>query len=200
MQNETKVHQWEQETWEDRVKSFLKTEDTPHRFDWSFPMGVFGTLRKNHGNNHLMHRGTVEKHRLAFLPHFFAQNITIKHKTIACAPFEVFYYNPKEWMKMIDRVDKLESFDPRSNHGGNNGGYYFRTLVWLHLLPEGYEDEWFPKNVHTDLWGLRDMHIDPANWDKYTRVPAWVYSNMRATCAASKEPNTPIIWPTSCKE
>src|SRR6266403_1909599 len=95
------THRWEQETWEDRVKAFLKTEDTHHRFNWPFPMGVFGTLRKNQGNNRLMHEATVEKHRLAFLPHFVAQSLGISYQKNGSAPFEVFYYTPEEWAKMI---------------------------------------------------------------------------------------------------
>src|SRR4051812_37899280 len=163
---------WKQETWEERVKSFLQTEDTAQRFDWPFPLGVFGTLRKNQGNNRLMHQTPVASHRLAFLPHFYAQSLGIGHTTNACAPFEVFSYTPEDFAKMIHRVDCLESFDPRSDHGGSNGGYYFRTLVWLRLLPEGYEDEWFPKSARADLWGHRDMAIDPKLWDKYERIPA----------------------------
>jgi hypothetical protein len=189
------AHTWKQESWEDRVQAFLKTDDSPERFNWPFPMGVFGTLRQYQGNNRLMHETTVEKHRLAFLPHFYAQSLGIGHATNACAPFEVFYYKPEDFSRMIFRVDRLESFDPQVNHGGSNNSYYFRTLVWLRLLPEGYEDEWFPKTVRADIWGHRDMAIDPKNWDKYERVPAWVYSNMRATKPASKEQQSPIIWP-----
>ena len=193
---EIPLHTWEQETWEERVKAFLQTENNAKRFNWPFPMAVFGTLRKGQGNNRLMHGGKVEKHRLAFLPHFYAQSLSVGHKTNSTAPFEVFYYTPQEWKEMIFNVDCLESFDPASAFGNTNGGYYYRTLAWLRLLPEGYHDEWFPLNERADLWGYRDMDIDPALWNEFGRVPCWIYSNMRANKPASQEANSPIIWPS----
>lgn len=189
------IHEWVQESWEDRVKAFLETKDSPSRFNWPFPMGVFGTLRKSQCNSSLMNRAKIEDHRLAFLPHFSAESLRVKYEKNATAPFEVFFYSPEEWNKMINRVDGLESFDPQSDHGGDNNGYYFRTLVWLHLLPTDYEDEWFPKNRQVSLWGYRNMKFDPSEWNNYPKVPCWVYSNMRSTKLAKQEENSPIIWP-----
>lgn len=195
----TEIHEWKQESWEDRVKAFLQTEDTPTRFDWPFPMGVFGTLREGHGNNRLMHRADISKYRLAFLPHFYASGLSVGHRKNSTAPFEVFYYKPEEFVKMIQRVDGLESFSPQHCHGSGNNGYYYRTLVWLHLLPEGYVDRWFPQGRSPDLWEDRNMEIPPKNWATYEKVPCWVYSNMRATIEVAKEVNHPIIWPTGAK-
>ncbi len=201
------VPEWKTHTWEDRVADFLKTEDTPERFNWPFPMAVFGTLRKHQGNNRLMHGGKVTEHRLAFLPHFYASGLSVSHEQNSTAPFEVFYYSPEEWSKMIYSVDCLESFDPVSCHGKRNRGYYYRTLAWLyllpegdrtltwlHLLPEGYQDKWFPDG-RADLYNKRNMGIKPEIWKYFERVPCWIYSNMQATKEAVQEETSPIIWP-----
>ena len=188
---------WDKMTFEERVKAFLKSEDTVKRFDWPFPMGVFGTLRENQGNNRLMHRATVEQHRLAFLPHFYARGLSISTSENSCAPFEVFYYTPEEWEKMIDPVDSLESFSPSYAHGTDKGGYY-RTLAWLKLLPEGYTDKWFPSKERANLWGEieRDMRIPPKDWNNYESVPCWIYSNMASNRRLKDNPTSPIIYPS----
>jgi gamma-glutamylcyclotransferase (GGCT)/AIG2-like uncharacterized protein YtfP len=209
-----KVHEWKQESWEDRVKAFLQTEDTADRFNWSFPMGVFGTLREGVGNNRLMHRATIAKHRMAFLPHFYAAGLSVGHRKNSTAPFEVFFYTPEEWRKMIYSVDCLESFSPKHAHGRKDHNYYYRTLVWLYLLPEGskehdviiegkdnsikleksFVERWFPQG-YPDLGEDRNMSIAPKDWSLFEKVPCWVYSNMRATTEVVKEENHPVIWP-----
>jgi len=157
-------------------------------------MGVFGTLRERCSNNRLMHQTDVSNHRLAFLPHFNAEGLGVSYEKNSTAPFEVFTYTPEDFAKMVYRVDCLESFNPASDHGMTNGGYYYRTLVWLRLLPEGYEDDWFTKSGQVNIWGYRNMEIPPETWDNYEKIPAWVYSNKNATNKAAKEKNTPIIW------
>lgn len=188
---------WDKMNWQERVNAFLATEDTAQRFTWPFPMGVFGTLRKAQGNNPLMHRGKVERVRSAFLPHFIAHGLSVSAKQNGCAPFDVFYYKPEEWARMLHRVDCLESFDPDSAHGRDNRGYYYRTLAWLRLMPEGHVCKWFPEDRPANIWEERDMKIAPENWGKYEAVPCWVYSNMKSNNKVAAFAQPSVIWPSN---
>jgi hypothetical protein len=199
-----KVRQWEQKTWPERVEAFLKSPDDPGRFDWPFPMGVFGTLRSHQGNNPLMHRGKVAKVRAAFLPHFYAHGLSIGFAENSSAPFEMFFYEPEEWVKMIGRVDSLESFDPTYHHEGKYEGGYYRTLAWLRLaagteamLNEAQMRKWFPTSERAGLYEYRDIEVDPDTWETFDKVPCWIYSSIRQnreTCKKVKD--SPVIWPT----
>ena len=192
-------HTWKQESWTDRAEAFLVSEDNWERYNWPFPMGVFGTLRVNQGNNPLMHRnGTPKGHKKAFLPHFFAHGLSIRFHDNASAPFDIFYYEPDQWAKMISSVDGLESFSPRYYDDQSYG--YYRTLVTLRLLPDDYEDKFFPKNSKCEIYGERDMKIDSKTFDKYDSQPAWVYSSIKSNeaclewCLKNKV-HCPILWP-----
>jgi gamma-glutamylcyclotransferase (GGCT)/AIG2-like uncharacterized protein YtfP len=182
-----------------------------------FPMGVFGTLRKGCGNDPLMYRnGSPCDHKIAFLPHFYASGLSVTCEENACAPFEVYFYEPKEWEKMIDRVDMLEGCYQMETKSKNKSDWgYFRTLVWLYLFPEDYSSPLFKNCVKTDapedhtentsyrgasgrrgvdLWGKRDLELGKESWKTYDRIPCWVYSSVGQNKKAKKlEPN-PIIW------
>ena len=191
---------WTKNDWAGRVEEFLASKESMSaKYDWPFPMGVFGTLRERCGNNRLMHRSKVSDYRVGFLPHFFAEGLRIGFEKNSCAPFEVFYYDKSAWSAMIPNVDSLEGFSPKYVKDAMSYGYgYFRTLVWIHLLPVGAKSEWFPENKSPELWQYRNMKIDPATWDTYEKVPAWVYSNVNGnttlTEAVGKD-YTPLIWP-----
>jgi hypothetical protein len=165
---------------------------TPDRWGLPFPMGVFGTLRKNQSNNRRMHAGRVGLHRKAFMPHFVAQGLSIKFNKDASAVFEVFFYTPDEWKLMIPGVDALEGFRPsdvsdKQDQWREFG--YWRTLAWLHLLPEDYKHPLYEE----DVWhNQRNLQIDPATWSQYPRIPCWVYSSISQN-RASKETDT-VIW------
>lgn len=204
------VHAWKQSTWKERVDAFLATEDTPVRFNWPFPMGVFGTLRYGHGNSRLMHHAEIEARKPAFLPHFNARGLGICCEEDSSAPFEIYTYTPEEWVKMIYSVDCLEGFDPQNDHGKTNGGYYFRTLAWLRQIesdkaPEAPKwDEvragrWFPTEGRPLLGEYRNMKIHPEVWNKFEAIPCWIYSNIASNKDCAKLDNSPIIWPTTGK-
>ncbi len=190
---------WTKKDWAGRVQEFLASDEKMSaKYSWPFPMGVFGTLRIRQGNHRRMTAGKFNNHRVGFLPHYFAEGLRVGFEKNACAPFEVFFYDDqKEWNKMIPGVDSLEGFWPDDAHKKYEYGY-FRTLVWIHLLPEGTVNEWFPESRSADLWNKRDMKIDPKTWDSYEKVPAWVYSNQHGnkmlTEAVGKS-YTPLIWP-----
>jgi hypothetical protein len=199
------VHEWpeqkpkteEAELWSARVEEFLATPDDEKRFNFPFPMGVFGTLRSHQGNNFFMQRGTASKIRPAFLPHFYARGLSIGFAKDSCAPFEVFYYEPHEWVKMIGGVDGLESFSPERHYKGKYESGYYRTLAWLRLLPEGHISRWFPQGERANLSEHRNMGFDKVTWDEYKKVPCWIYSSIyqnRVTKETVKD--SPIIWPT----
>ena len=181
---------WTKATWPERVEEFLQSKKSKPAYSWPFPMGVFGTLREGQGNNPRMHAGKVTSHRIGFLPHFFARGLSIGYLKNSCAPFEVFSYEPDEWNKMIPGVDR---FSPDRVHSHDWG--YFRTLVWINLLPAGTVNErWFSKRA--DLGEHRDMKIDSSTWNEYEKVPCWVYSNVSSnTLLVKSEPTNPLIWP-----
>jgi gamma-glutamylcyclotransferase (GGCT)/AIG2-like uncharacterized protein YtfP len=163
-------------------------QNSPERdFDLPFPMGVFGTLRKGCGNDYLMRRGEVSLHRKAFMPHFLARGLSISFNNGSSAPFEIYCYTQDNWNKMIKGVDALEGFSPNRIEYHSYG--YFRTLAWLHLLPEDfshklYEGKW--------LGDSRDLKIPQEQWSQYDRVPCWVYSNKRGNEMANKVDT--VIW------
>ena len=182
-----------------------------------FPMSVFGTLRMHCGNNHLMGSkvGSPHKensysryhenykppqfnsHHKAFLPHFYAEGLSLNFLKDASAVCEVFVYDdPEEWKKMIPSVDRLEGFHP-GDHRDSYGYGYHRTLVKMHLLPDNFESNYYD-SARDGLWrsGRRDFKIDPKEWSNYPTVAAWVYSSMRqnSQCRAAVTENNPIIW------
>lgn len=167
------------------VENLLNSEKS---FNIPFPMGVFGTLREGQYNHHLMRLGTFYKSQKAFMPNFVAEGLSLKAKAKATAPFEVYFYNREEWNKIIERVDALESFSPRmaglpGSDTWSYGGYY-RTLSYLHILPDEYD-------LPTDLWGERNLGIPENEWEKYERIPCWVYSNRKNNSICN---GYPIIW------
>jgi hypothetical protein len=144
-----------------------------------------------------MVRAKINSIMPAFLPHFMCRSLGVYHKKNATAPFEIFTYDPDEWSKILYRVDCLEGFNPERDwsdrltacHG------YYRTLAWLRQLPADYVGEWFPKNQGCDLWGTRSMNIAPQEWEKYPKIPAWVYSSMTENVACRDVEGSPVIWP-----
>lgn len=159
------------------------------RWQLPFPMGVFGTLRSGRGNNPLMHRGKVSEHHKAFMPHFYANGLTINFKRDCSAPFEIFCYEPEEWDKMIPSVDRLEGFHPDYAKEYDYG--YYRTLAWLHVLPDDFSHKLFER---ADIFGFRDLAIPLEEWNKFERVPCWVYSNRQANEATKEAGVDTVIW------
>lgn len=195
--------------WMKLTEAFHASPDDASRYNWQFPMGVFGTLRERCSNNRLMHRnGEPYKIIRAFLPHFHARGLGIRFEQGASAPFEVFFYEPDTWDSMIPSVDRLESFSPEIytevKAKKASYGYYFRTLVTLRLLPDDFNHKLFPKKEHVDLGEYRNLEIPPADFNKFQPVPAWVYSgldsNRKLVAAPQLEGNNPvpvIQWPTT---
>jgi gamma-glutamylcyclotransferase (GGCT)/AIG2-like uncharacterized protein YtfP len=186
---------WATKTWAQRLADFLAAPNEVERFNWPFPVAVFGTLRNGCGNNPRMHGGRVADHRRAFLPHYSAKGLMVSFDENASAPFEVFYYEPDEWNKMIPGVDRLESFYPAANFDNTNGSYYYRTLMGLRLLPADFSHRLFPSD-RPNLGEYRSLGIDPATWDTFEMVPAWVYSriddNNRADATVGAA--SPVLW------
>lgn len=190
----------------DRYKVFGESKN-----QWSepFPMGVFGTLRLGHGNSGLMgpavdgsvqpesgrwvtyaDRPPFQSHHKAFMPNFSADGLRIYNSLGSSAVFEVFTYEPNHWDGMIGSVDRLEGFDPGADKYRSG---YFRTLVWLHILPDDYESEFYT----SELWERRprDLQIPQEQWKDYPRVPCWVYSSIHENELSLKnDKDSPILW------
>jgi gamma-glutamylcyclotransferase (GGCT)/AIG2-like uncharacterized protein YtfP len=163
------------------------------RWHLPFPMGVFGTLRENQYNNHRMHRGDIALHRKAFMPHFIAHGLSINYSKDSSAPFEVFFYKPDQWSKMIPGVDSLEGFRPDNVDDPWSVRYgYFRTLAWLRLLPADFDHSLFEPKRLGDLPRSRNLNIPTDQWDNYERVPCWVYSSRHQNEAAANSGT--VIW------
>jgi gamma-glutamylcyclotransferase (GGCT)/AIG2-like uncharacterized protein YtfP len=159
---------------------------TERNWNAPFPMGVFGTLRKDQWNTHRMEAGKYTLHCKAFMPHFIAKGLGIYFEKNASAPFEIFYYPQAEWDKMIPGVDALESFSPKREKG--EFGYY-RTLAWLHVLPDNFDHKLF-KTKNLDSY--RNLEIPLEEWSQYERVPAWVYSSKSENAKALQ--SDVVIW------
>lgn len=163
----------------------FETTAVADRWHMPFPMGVFGTLRERHWNNRLMHRSEIGAHFKAFMPHFIAKGLTISFSEGASAPFEIFCYKSSDWKKMIPSVDSLEGFrsgDFCAEDAFKLKSYgYFRTLAWLHVLPDDFSHKLFEESY---LSGSRNLEIPQNTWENYPKVPCWVYSSVTQNEAA----------------
>lgn len=159
-------------------------------------MGVFGTLRRNCCNTYLMGSSNRNKnlqyfsHHKAFLPHFSATGISIHFKLNCAAVFEIFSYSSDQWEKMIRGVDALEGFTPNQKGGMLEFGYW-RTLAWLHILPDDFHDP-----IFQNPWCRKERILDipVEQWNSFPRVPCWIYSSIRENREALKRQQNPIIW------
>ena len=169
---------------------FMKSRDTIDRYDFPFPMAVFGTLRsfpENQGNSNKMYAyGEVEplEHRKAFIPHLEPRGIWLEYRQNNSGPFELYSYSPDDWKQMIIGVDRLEGFNKYSGRHG-----YLRTLMGARLLPEDYRDKVFGRGIGGPL----GLNIQLEEFDSYPVVPCWVYSNRGANSLVKKNDNV-ILW------
>ena len=185
------------------LQMLFEFEQAPEtlKWDFSFPMGVFGTLRQGWGNDPLMGYREGEKpqprsrphtfvaHYKAFLTDFVAVGLRIRNEPGATAPFEIYVYEESQWEKMIPRVDSLEGFHPGSKYGGG----YHRTLASLHLLPAEFTHPLFEGQDRT--WERdRNLKIPMAQWTNYHSLPCWIYSSLSENNATIDSPRTPILW------
>lgn len=181
----------------------LEFEQSPDQLKWDFhfPMGVFGTLREGWGNAYLMgtRQGTpspsplrqhvYKAHYKAFLHDFVAVGLRICYEPGSTAPFEIYEYTEVDWAKMIGNVDRLEGFSPGCRGGYHRGGYH-RTLARLHVLPADFKHPQFESKGGE----RRNLHLPKADWIKYPSLPCWIYSSVRENDASIDSPRTPIIW------
>ena len=169
------------------LEEFNKTEA---KFSFPFAMGVFGTLRKSGGNTRLM--GKYTSHHKAFMPHFSASGLTISFAPGMAAVFEIFTYTPENWKRMISSVDRLEGFIPNDEQRG--WYWYWRTLVYLHLLPDDFKSPFYESGFCYSE--ERVLPIPQEEWKTYPRVPCWVYSSFveNYACAQQKLEDSPLIW------
>ena len=138
------------------------------------PIAVFGTLRtlpEGQGNHHLMD-GFI-KRKIGFIPHLITTGIWTKLKPFSSMPVEIFWYDEKQYPITIKQIDTLEGFNP--NNPNKLG--YIRSLYDVHLLPDDYEHPLFETNIRNIP--ERDLEIDSKEWEKYQKVPCWVYTNQQ---------------------
>lgn len=155
--------------------------------DVPFPMGVFGTLRKNKSNSYLMGNEWLS-HHYAFLPHFYAKGLGVYHNQGSSGVFEIFRYDDKSFKNMIPDVDALEGFSPNRK---DRSYYYVRTLAKLKLLPEGFKHKLIDEVL---LQEIRDFKIPENQWDEFPDVYCWIYSNATSNQSSLKAGNSPIVW------
>lgn len=152
-----------------------------------FPLGVFGTLRAGCRNHALMLAQPVVRRGRGFLAHFAARAISLQYCPGACAPFEIYGYEARNWGALIPGVDALEGF--RAGFVDRSG--YHRTLAWLRLLPADFQHPMYDLAiVELD----RDLRIDVRSWNDYECVPCWIYSGVELNRSAAAQTDSPIIW------
>ena len=103
--------------------------------------------------------------------------------------FELFFYDPDTWSRTMPLVDRLEGFHPGRERIWS--GYYIRTLMNLHLLPDDYEHEIYNSPISRKKC---DLQIPKEEWNRFPVVPAWVYSNQIATAEALQLEENPVLW------
>jgi hypothetical protein len=154
----------------------------------SFPIAVFGTLRKlpcDQGNLHRMLKRDPVDHKKAFIPHILPSNIWVDFKEGASGLFEVFYYTDDDFKEVIKGVDRLESFTPDHHYG------YHRTLLSVYLLPDDYPEDDFNRGIR---WDKRTLGIPEDEWKDFETVPAWAYSNAKTNELLAEMENSPLLW------
>lgn len=160
------------------LDEFNKINNIKEKYNFPFPMGVFGTLRKipeGQGNHRRMDISKYYLHKKAFVPNFSVSGLSTFFSLGASGIFELFFYDKEEWNQMIIGVDRLESFCP----GQESYGYYHRTLVWAYILDDNEFNEEYNAgiNLRYSLNNERRLPLLPSNWSNYKKVPAWIYSS-----------------------
>ncbi len=174
--------------YQEEYDQFLKIEDYHERYATSFPIAVFGTLRKlprDQGNLHRMLTREPIDHRKAFIPHMMPSGIWVEFAEEASGIFEVFFYDKKDFPAVIRSVDSLEGFTPDNKYG------YWRTLLKAYLLPRDYDEELFNRGIR---WDNRTLGIPQEEWDNFEVVPVWAYSNSPTNNELSEVENSPLLW------
>lgn len=163
-------------------------DDYHANYATSFPIAVFGTLRKiphDQGNLHRMLTREPIDHRMAFIPHMLPSGIWVDFEEGASGLFEVFFYDKKDFPDVIRSVDSLEGFRADHHYG------YWRTLLSAHLLPNDYPKDLFNRGIR---WDNRTLEIPEDEWSDFETVPAWAYSNSETNNALKEMENSPLLW------
>jgi len=186
-------------------EKFQLSKDNADRYDYPFPMAVFGTLREypnSQGNSRKMYAYgdvTPVAHLTGFLPHTKPDGINLDFDKDYPGPFEIFFYTPDDWQKVIGPIDDLEGFEPKKRTHGN--WYYVRTLMAVRLLPE--KEAWWHDTFAQEIWqsnnssygGRIKLSIDPERFGDFRTVPAWVYSNEECNDAIKAlGQDSPVLW------
>ena len=169
-----------------RALRLLESGSQSIHYYMPFPIGVFGTLRKDQGNSQIMYARDPTLCCKAFLPNITTNGITLEFQEGASAAFEVFFYEPKNWMKVIEKTDYLEGFMPELP------AYYQRTLAVLRILPDDYENNLFNQSI--DLNPNRSLEIPKETWLDYPSMPTWIYSNVDCNTIVQNSNFNPIKW------
>lgn len=177
---------------------FLKAKDID-KYDFPFPMAVFGTLRRGWSNSCLMgsHKNSFKASRYfdfrylahckAFIPHMLPSGLWLEFQEGCSGAAEVYFYNKNNWNHMIRGVDSLEGFYKNSGSHGYN-----RTLVKMHLLKKDFQSEFYDKKM--GLYNTRDLAIMESSWNDYATIPAWIYANTEININCSKLSSNPVLW------
>lgn len=169
--------------YQELLENFLNSPVSPERYDYSFPLAVFGTLRsipKDQGNMKWFQGIEPCKIEKGFLkncsPHLIYLNVSIGNY----GPFEVYYFDKESFLKMIPSIDTLESFSAKNMRGN----YYQRSLVYINLLPERFKEDVFAKGIGDEL----SLDIDESQ--EFEKIPCWVYSNKQVNKVLGED----LIW------
>ena len=173
--------------------AFTETEDVVHKYDTSFPIAVFGTLRKiprPMGNTQRMYEAHEPASvRKGFIEHCTFVGIKTEFKQGGSGAVEVFFHEPEQFSEVIPSIDRLEGFSPGS---GRRYGYgYHRTLLRARLLPDDHSNTLFDRGIN---WDDRDLGIGQSEWKEFPWVPVWMYSNRRTNESLSDIKDGPLIW------
>lgn len=165
----------------------FKDLDTTSKLKTNFPFAVFGTLRNNCGNNHLMHLGKIKSQTKGFIRHFYAHQIRLHCCEGSTVPVEIFEYEDANFNIVLDPVDSLEGF-----HIKRASGVYHRTLMEVNVLPNDFKHDLFPS--YPTLWGERDLEIPQELWAEFPTINCWVYSFAKENEKVNKLKDNPIVW------
>ncbi len=169
--------------YQELLEKFLDSPVSPQRYDYNFPLAVFGTLRsipKDQGNVKWFQGIKPSKIEKGFLKNCEPEGIYLNACLGNNGPFEVYYFNQDSFAKMIPSIDRLESFSPCDMEGF----YYQRTLVYINLLPDGFEEDVFSKGIGPKL----SLKIDEDK--EFEKIPCWIYSNNKVNKVLNKD----LIW------
>lgn len=126
------------------------------------PLFVWGTLREGHGNWNWLLKGNTEGHEEATLPNYKMYPVGLmifkdeEESGNYCVRGEVHYVKDSVYEEVLNRVDGLESYNPKTDTGA-----YLRRKETVQLDSGESVEAWVYVNSHRNQKHFIDKGYEP---------------------------------------